>query len=201
MLPAQPAQPAHPCPRNRSACWRARTACVVHHHLVGNVAAALLDAGAAFAAGCASWAVLAGAIHQVGAGSAHCRRSAHGQHAELESSCCLPPFSSMSLDERLISAPSPACPACPSLLSQPLGLLARTHRMCCPPPLGRQCRSCTPRCWCCLRCWMRLPGRTGRRHPSSRCWQRTLQAQRTRPACRAGVKKAAGSAGCHPPAV
>jgi len=75
MLPAQPAQPAHPCPLNRSACWRARTARVVHHHLVANVAAALLDAGAAFAAGCAGRAGLAGAIHQV----AVCRTCAHAR--------------------------------------------------------------------------------------------------------------------------
>jgi len=34
-------------------CWRARTACVVHHHLAANVAAAVIAAGAAFAAGCA----------------------------------------------------------------------------------------------------------------------------------------------------
>jgi len=85
----------------------------------------------------------------------------------------------------------PSQPGRPAMCVHCQTAITRTHRMRCPPPLGRQCRSCTARCWCCLRCWMRRPGRTGRRHPSSRCWQGTLQSQCRGPACRAGVRLAA----------
>jgi len=85
----------------------------------------------------------------------------------------------------------PSQPGHPEMCVHCQTAITRTHRMRCPPPLGRQCRSCSHRCWCCLRCWMRRAGMTGRRNPSSRCWQGTLQSQRRGPTCRAGVKLAA----------